>query len=1674
MQKAHLLGDQNIKLLAILFSLFIAISLFSKPIDVLEQTNNYITVKFTLPEYNIEDIEQDGEMFHQIITNASNIISEEGKASLPYFSEILGIPADGDIQIEIIKSSNQTLDNINIVPSRKLNANANIVRFDFYQDEQFYKSSKKYPAKLIEKGEISFLRDRALISFRINPFQYIPHKQKLEITTSLIAKIYIRGDKTTSRNWHTSNNYIDKVGDSFFLNNATSKTWRKNREPATSYPTRNTDIISDIKIVVNEEGIYKITKQHLENTIDTYLKENNIELESEFDWDNLDPRYLGLSDENGNTPIHFIGENDGSFDNEDYFEFFGEPHYGDNSFYDDYTNENTYRLKLVNNMASRMAVENGGLQNSNPKEFIVPSSFEQTIHIEKQENYFPLGNQFDNQDKDFYREDLWFWSKINAPNLKIYPFELQHPHDSNIRKIHAKVCLFGASFDQTNPNNLNHHAIVRINSSLIGNKTWAGQKEVLFENENPISNTNLNNGTNNLYISLPGVAGYAIAQILLDYLELTYWREYKTSEDFIKFQKPSNKPLGLYQFEIENFSSSDISVYKIGSSYMENPQITSFTEAGDAPFKVTFQDSVFAENYQYLAITESMKKTPSKIIPDIPSNLKSNNNSADYVIITITDFANNEGTLLFKELRESEGHSVQIVKLEDIFDEFNFGIRSIEAMKDFVSYAYNNWSKPQLTHILLLGDGLNDERDLSPDRQYNLIPFKKVWVPKKGAIASDNWLGCIVGDDMIPDVSISRISVWDEEQILPVAQKSQNYLESPNFNDLWHSNITLAAGGNPSEGTLFAKQSERIRNNKIPEDYNVKRVYCNVDDLPNEYAGNTTSLLSSINDGTIYMQFMGHGGGHVWADYNLLNIADINTFNNDNYPFVSSFACYGSAFNYRQSSCIGEELILTEDKGAIAHFGFSGYGYLNSDEYFSAYLNEALFQLKLGNIGNATDYAKARFYADSPTAEVNYSLIQGGVLLGDNMATFVYPETNQTIILEDYHLEAGDTLKVSSLVGDEIFSGKFIIYDENDSQLRLNEYYPLPTYTKNGELSVADDIIPSETESALRYVKVFGYGAEKEICGRVSFTVGNASVQKLLISPAEPTAQDSVNITADFITDDEIVNINLIEYTINKDNAETIINTFPMELISGITYTLSEKITPHLSSDIVRFYFVITNKNEEKEETQRFYYNIKMADIFVQHGEIGESNNLPVFKIYTSNLGDKTSADCYYRLYRYEEKNYVIVDSTEFAPIAPSENRWDEIAIPLYTKPTKFRAIVNEDHRFAEPNNYNNNKIETEYYEFNMFEAGLSETNATSSDGNLKCQFPPNLLSQNTVFYINNLGIQEPLNQPNANPILLADSLQTSSAYEIGAINSELLADTLGHFAQGKTINLKFYYSTNDSLTQYNEKAENFEVYRWEPQYSKWISQKGNMSLEQDFVSVNVNRLGIYTILQNQDNLPPFVEANVEGQEFTYGGYVAHDGIISLLLSDANGIDIFDNKVQLFLDANSAPLDESDYAITASAGNLTNIPMKYQLNLEPGEHFLTIDCSDVNGNLTSHEIKFSVNNEFALINVANYPNPVKSQTVNPVNEGRTRFTYVLTDDADEINIKIYTVSGRLVKTFKDVSPNIGYHEYPRTLYGWDCRDDLGYPLANGVYFYKITAKKGRKTTSKTMKMAILK
>jgi flagellar hook assembly protein FlgD len=67
---------------------------------------------------------------------------------------------------------------------------------------------------------------------------------------------------------------------------------------------------------------------------------------------------------------------------------------------------------------------------------------------------------------------------------------------------------------------------------------------------------------------------------------------------------------------------------------------------------------------------------------------------------------------------------------------------------------------------------------------------------------------------------------------------------------------------------------------------------------------------------------------------------------------------------------------------------------------------------------------------------------------------------------------------------------------------------------------------------------------------------------------------------------------------------------------------------------------------------------------------------------------------------------------------------------------------------------------------------------------------------------------------------------------------------------------------------------------------------------------------------------------------------------------------------------------------------------------------------------------------------------------------KTTFTFHISQQA-ETSLKIYSINGRLLKSFEPALTDIGFNVFPEI---WDGTDQQGDKLANGVYLYKLKAK----------------
>ena len=1697
-------------------------------LEIVSISENEVVLDFYLPDFEIINSDVSGYqkiLLHSLPFSAQGeqaafYTTKEGFPRLPFFSEIFGVPPSGYITAVVSNIKTREIHGVNIEPAFSVevyrkepilwdNQSSRLaqympeesidVEYTMLPDKRYYTQGNNYPEEIIKTGEPAFAGFQKIQSFNFYPFRTNTQKKTLSVIETARITIYIHGEKpirnqnikideTSSFSTDLLFNRattISELNSKLLVNHAFSRHWQMENSARIDPKTHNSQysdpfLVSEIQLRVTESGLYKVTYEELK----TKMQEMQSELGIIFSWhiDQINPKHLELVNKGKSIPIHFVGENDGSFDHGDYFEFWGERLHGsslspttqennDAPYYHPYTDKNVYILRLLNKAGNRMALEDGGLREINLSIINKPDAFDQTVHFERQLVANRLSNQISQNNYSFYREDVLFWKAINAPAMDRTPFVLEYPINSNTRHFNAKLSLWGLTY--TNTSSLDHHARVWINTALIAEHRWSKQNEQIFENINPLGNFHLFHGANDLFIDLSGDTTMGDReQVLLDYFTLTYWREYKTDTNFLKFNKPSNSPIGIYQFELHNFTDDDVYVYKLGTSVLTNLTIQPLSDLDIPPFTIKFQTYINSEGVEFAALAENMKKKVHSFAPDYPSDLKNPFQQAEYLIITNRDFLQSEGALLFQQIWQSRGVNTKIVDVQDIYDEFNHGIVSPYAIKEFFKYAYLNWTEPRFNHVLLLGGGIFDKRSQADIDMFDIIPIYNIWTYRNGATPSDNWYACIIGDDPVPDFHISRISVFEANQILPIAQKSQHYLENRNFHDKWHSNVTLVGGGKIDDSTdIFAQQNERIRKHSIPRHYQANRVYTTVTLESPLYLGRTFELLGRINDGTTYVQFLGHGGGRIWADYNLLVMNDVRTLRNTNYPFISSLSCFAASFETRGISSIGEVFISEPNKGAIAHFGFSGLGLITQIEDSGNYLADAFFNKNINSFGAIATYHKIRFYSRySEHQESWLAHVHGGILMGDPMLYHFKPEIAGTInIQEDKYLIAkGDTLSINVQFDPDITEASCLIL--NELEIPINHPANIPVVQGKFEY---DFIIPPNIAEGRKEIKVIGSGPTRAVVALSSFAIGNSIFVENEVIPNTPTENDFLKFRVKVFTNDVINDMNVFINYLNYDEK------FPMTYNETSGFWESENIEKISAGTMVNYKFAYTISNQEGLDmvsSETFLFRILAADLALLNMSLREKDNVPGFDVLIQNTGDITSKQSSLILKNGE----LIFNSVSITELEPDQSIWQFISIPENLQNVIVTAVVNDFGKdFSEYNMLNN--VLSHHLNHYFFKAGVLEKSVASFDNNLEIFVPKGFISQEAWFSLNSKEYISPYLQPDVKPIALLNG-DFSTIYNIDILDKNLLADTLGTFAENKRIVLCFNIENDvdDSLNKpksivrnnTDESIETIAVYRWSKDTKKWIYQGGHLARNDKKIIYEIKQTGIYTVLRNMDNSLPQIELNVDGQKLVYGSFISGKSVLSFIFSDDNGIDLVEQNISITL--NNESVDSMQLTLPKSPENTNNIPVKYQLSLTKGDYFIEASCWDVNGNKNIQEFHFKVNDNFDLIRIANYPNPVRNATLDPMNAGRTRFTYTLTDNADSVNLKIYTVSGRLVKTFRNLPSHVGYHEFPRTVYAWDCKDEEGFSLANGVYFYRITARKNNKEISKTNRLAILK
>jgi len=223
------------------------------------------------------------------------------------------------------------------------------------------------------------------------------------------------------------------------------------------------------------------------------------------------------------------------------------------------------------------------------------------------------------------------------------------------------------------------------------------------------------------------------------------------------------------------------------------------------------------------------------------------------------------------------------------------------------------------------------------------------------------------------------------------------------------------------------------------------------------------------------------------------------------------------------------------------------------------------------------------------------------------------------------------------------------------------------------------------------------------------------------------------------------------------------------------------------------------------------------------------------------------------------------------------------------------------------------------------------------------------------------------------------------------------------------------------------------------------------------------------------DSLSPQVNITFNGQRIPNGGLVPKKPRILITATDDSPIPLADTALfSISLGRKPIYFNDSRIAFTPATTTNKTATILFTPELPDGRDTLRVTVRDASGNLadsTQSVVAFSVESDFKIQNLYNYPNPFRDETFFAF-----RMTGELESRPTEFKIRIYTVAGRLVKEI-DVMPtlNESFNGNGFGLYRvrWDGRDNDGDLLANGIYIYRITIKTPKESINKTEKLAIV-
>ncbi|HWP81075.1 MAG TPA: C25 family cysteine peptidase [Bacteroidota bacterium] len=920
----------------------------------LSSTHNELILLYRPGVAHTERLSNEGRLYTYFPQVEMQSGFEPGQVSLPSESFMIALPSTGTARVSILEQQVEEMRDIRIAPNPAL-----VITED---PEQPFKKVFDWsiPPRLTEEkqrlvtlGSPQWWRYQRVASVEFRPYEYDPERKVLRRYTFIKIRITFDDVQTYGSAIHDES--FESIYRSAIVNYDQSRTWRSMPQFSAESAVRQDSTAlwfnpsaEYVRIALADDGIYKLTYERLAalNCLPS----------------NPDPRNADLWYKGKSILFRISGSSDGSFDPGDYLEFYGSRLYDSVNTTNEFSDTSIYWLTFSGNGLKRPAVDS--VVAASPD--VVVAYFEAAYRMEKDSFYFfgngglPANNQ-----SDKVPGEGWYWKKLLANQTAAMSFVSQNFYKTG----NPNYLIKGRLHSPVRNSPQGTHSIdLLVNGTMIGNIQFLDSRDTVFSLT--ASSTLFVEGSNSIAVrSNPTSA--SINEVFVDWIEVVALKTLRAVNDTLLITSPQGNAGQVALFQVEGFSTSGISAYRIDESSGIDKVFVGTLTGSSAPFSLSFTDTL-RSGKQYLLVAESKKRLPERLSRKSFANLRNQTSGADYLVITAMELMTEAGRLATYRGQKGIGR-VKVVSVEDIYDEFNFGMFDPFALRRFLLAVDTLWNPPKPATVVLFGDANWDYKNRLQTGRRNLVP-------SLGNPVSDAWLVSAVNDPFLPEKKVGRIPAASAPQAASFVDMIIRYEADPL--SPWNKRFLFMAYGFDSVETLrFSGFSETLISQSIipsPVAGQPVRMYKTSPVVDFEQ---TEEVKRILNDGAVWINFYGHAGTDFWG--NGLTRADQLINKEGKRHLVTDISCSTVRFAEPAIESFAEKLLFASDGGAVAYMGSSGFGYESPLRTIATRLFNQMSADTVREVGTLLLGAKVYLRGLGAPGIISQQALQQMTLLGD-------------------------------------------------------------------------------------------------------------------------------------------------------------------------------------------------------------------------------------------------------------------------------------------------------------------------------------------------------------------------------------------------------------------------------------------------------------------------------------------------------------------------------------------------------------------------------------------------------------------------------------------------------------------------------------------------------------------